>query len=176
MTHREPARRTPYRVRTRRIRVVWLLEALGIAYRLRPVDLPDVGNDPEFLEINPAGFIPALQHPTTLVMTASRADRASFGCENENDWTFFGNALFNNGLRTTTSLLDAFSAAKELIAGWEAKEKFKPSEPQIYVGEGIRPVLDRLARLSSADADARSRRCATSVSSAEQQASVHCNP
>src|SRR5437762_12564030 len=45
----------------RGFRVVWLLEELGVAYRLRPVDLLDVENDPEFLAINPAGFIPALQ-------------------------------------------------------------------------------------------------------------------
>ena len=45
----------------RGFRVVWLLEELGVAYRLRPVDLRAVDNDPDFLAINPAGFIPALQ-------------------------------------------------------------------------------------------------------------------
>jgi glutathione S-transferase len=46
----------------RGFRVVWLLEEMGLAYRLRPVDLlAGVENDPEFLAINPAGFIPALQ-------------------------------------------------------------------------------------------------------------------
>ena len=46
----------------RGFRVVWLLEEMGLAYRLRPVDLfAGVQNDPEFLAINPAGFIPALQ-------------------------------------------------------------------------------------------------------------------
>ena len=46
----------------RGFRVVWLLEEMGLAYRLRDVDLlAGVENDPEFLAINPAGFIPALQ-------------------------------------------------------------------------------------------------------------------
>lgn len=45
----------------RGFRVVWLLEEMGLAYRLRDVDLLNgVENDPEFLAINPAGFIPAL--------------------------------------------------------------------------------------------------------------------
>jgi len=45
----------------RGFRVVWLLEEMGIPYRLRPVDLlAGVENDPEFLAVNPAGFIPAL--------------------------------------------------------------------------------------------------------------------
>ncbi|CAN0185530.1 unnamed protein product, partial [Phaeothamnion confervicola] len=89
-------------------------------------------------------FIPALKHPGTIVMTASRADRASFGCSNEADWTFFGNALFNHGLRTGKSLTDAFAAAKILIAGWEAKERFVPSEPQIFVGAEAGSMLARL--------------------------------
>ena len=46
----------------RGFRVVWLLEEMGLAYRLRPVDLlAGAENDPEFLAINPAGFIPAIQ-------------------------------------------------------------------------------------------------------------------
>src|SRR5687768_15659627 len=46
----------------RGFRVVWLLEELGVPYRLRDVDmLAGVENDPEFLAINPGGFIPALQ-------------------------------------------------------------------------------------------------------------------
>jgi glutathione S-transferase len=46
----------------RGFRVVWLLEEMGLPYRLRPVDLlAGVDNDPEFLAVNPAGFIPAIE-------------------------------------------------------------------------------------------------------------------
>jgi glutathione S-transferase len=46
----------------RGFRVVWLLEEMGLPYRLRDVDLlAGVENDAEFLAINPAGFIPALR-------------------------------------------------------------------------------------------------------------------
>lgn len=46
----------------RGFRVVWLLEEMGLPYRLRPVDLlAGVRNDAEFLAINPAGYIPAIQ-------------------------------------------------------------------------------------------------------------------
>lgn len=45
----------------RGFRVIWLLEEMGLPYRLRDVDLlAGVENDPEFLAINPAGYIPAL--------------------------------------------------------------------------------------------------------------------
>ena len=46
----------------RGFRVVWLLEEMGLPYRLRDVDLlAGVKNDAEFLAINPSGFIPALR-------------------------------------------------------------------------------------------------------------------
>jgi glutathione S-transferase/3-isopropylmalate dehydratase len=46
----------------RGFRVVWLLEEMGLPYRLRDVDLlANLENDTEFLDINPAGFIPALR-------------------------------------------------------------------------------------------------------------------
>lgn len=45
----------------RGFRVVWLLEEMGIPYRLRPVDLlAGVEDDAEFLAANPAGFIPTI--------------------------------------------------------------------------------------------------------------------
>jgi glutathione S-transferase len=43
----------------RGFRVVWLLEEMGLAYRLRPVDLlAGLEDDTEFLAVNPGGFIP----------------------------------------------------------------------------------------------------------------------
>ncbi len=57
----------------RGFRVVWLLEEMGLPYRLRRVDLmAGVENDSEFLAINPAGFIPAFQD-TDVTMVESIA-------------------------------------------------------------------------------------------------------
>lgn len=53
----------------RGFRVAWLLEEMGLPYRLRDVDLlAGVKNDPEFLAINPAGFIPALRDGDTVMV------------------------------------------------------------------------------------------------------------
>ena len=63
----KPVKRAPHDIVTvlgegRGFRVVWLLEEMARAHRLRPVDLlAGVDNDTEFLAINPAGFIPAIQ-------------------------------------------------------------------------------------------------------------------
>lgn len=53
----------------RGFRVAWLLEELGLPYRLRQVDLLDgIENDHEFLAINPAGFIPAIVDGDTVMV------------------------------------------------------------------------------------------------------------
>lgn len=53
----------------RGFRVAWLLEEMGLPWRLRPVDmLAGVENDTEFMAINPAGFIPAIQDGDTVMV------------------------------------------------------------------------------------------------------------
>jgi Peptidase C13 family len=89
-------------------------------------------------------FIPLLKNDDTLIMTAASADKTSFGCSNEREWTYFGDALFNHALRNTRSLPDAFEEARELIKEWETKEGITPSEPQISMGTSISRVLDDL--------------------------------
>jgi Peptidase C13 family len=90
-------------------------------------------------------FIETLKTPHTLILAAARTDRPSFGCSNERSWTFFGDALFNRALRETRSFTDAFERAKTTVTGWERERKFDPSEPQIFVGDQIRPLLDAIA-------------------------------
>lgn len=46
---------------SRSIRVVWVLEEMGLPYRLRQVDMLAAERDPEFLSVNPADYIPAIQ-------------------------------------------------------------------------------------------------------------------
>ena len=53
----------------RGFRVAWLFEEMGLPYRLRQVDLlAGVEKDAEFLAINPAGFIPAIQDGDTVMV------------------------------------------------------------------------------------------------------------
>lgn len=92
-------------------------------------------------------FLPVLAKPDTLVMAAARADRSSFGCSNERDWTYFGDALFNHALRDTHSFTGAFDRAKALVGEWETTQKLSPaSEPQTGGGEGIAAKLEGIAR------------------------------
>ncbi|MDR3447899.1 MULTISPECIES: C13 family peptidase [unclassified Dyella] len=87
------------------------------------------------------GFVPSLQGPGTLVITAARADRSSFGCGSDSDITYFGHAWLVDGLNHTTDFMEAYRQASSEIAKWEAKDKLTPSEPQMSVGTGIAEQL-----------------------------------
>ena len=83
------------------------------------------------------GFIPALKDEKTLIMTASHADKVSFGCSEEADFTYFGNALFAQALNETDDLQHAFTLAKESVAEREQADGFEASEPQIWAPKGV---------------------------------------
>ncbi|MBX3486121.1 glutathione S-transferase family protein [Phenylobacterium sp.] len=46
---------------SRSIRVVWVLEEMGLPYEIRQVDMLAPVQDPAFLAVNPANYIPAIQ-------------------------------------------------------------------------------------------------------------------
>lgn len=89
------------------------------------------------------GFIPALRDARTLVVTAARADRSSFGCGSESDATYFGRAWLVDGLNRTTSFIDAYRIAADEISQWEDEDGETPSMPQIVEGDAIIPMLQR---------------------------------
>ncbi|WP_371233131.1 C13 family peptidase [Pseudomonas sp. QE6] len=78
------------------------------------------------------GFIPALKDDKTLIMTAARSDRVSFGCSEEADFTYFGDALFAKAFQQTDDLEEAFAQASNTVARREKEEQFEPSEPQLW--------------------------------------------
>ncbi|MHC8347659.1 C13 family peptidase [Pseudomonas sp. RT6P73] len=83
------------------------------------------------------GFIPALKDERTLIMTASRADRVSFGCSEEANFTYFGDALFAQALNQTDDLEHAFKLAKATVAERELADGFEASEPQIWAPKTV---------------------------------------
>ncbi|MFO1323705.1 MAG: C13 family peptidase [Burkholderiales bacterium] len=69
------------------------------------------------------GFIGPLQDERTLVIAAARHDRRSFGCADENEFTYFGRAFFKEALPATSSFAQAFAKAQALVAEWEARDR-----------------------------------------------------
>lgn len=82
-------------------------------------------------------FVPMLASETTAVFTAAAADRTSFGCAADRDWTFFGDAMINHALRQPVPLAKAGEDARALIAQWEKQGDVTPSQPQMSIGSGV---------------------------------------
>ncbi len=90
------------------------------------------------------GFIDALRDDSTMVITAARSDRTSFGCGSESEITYFGNAFLADALNSTTSLPLAFTKARSQVAEWEARDKeSEPSEPQFASSPSIEAKLEK---------------------------------
>lgn len=91
-------------------------------------------------------FIEPLRDDNTLIMTASAADRTSFGCGHDGTFTYFGNALIGRAMEKEFSMARAFEIAVRSIEKREKKEGLGPSKPQIRVGLAIGPVLQRIEK------------------------------
>ena len=87
------------------------------------------------------GFIKHLENSKTLLITAARADRNSFGCGHDGQYTYFGEAFFESGLKQGMTLVEAFEQAKLLIKAREKKEGFTHSLPQKKMGTEIAAKL-----------------------------------
>lgn len=87
------------------------------------------------------GFVTELSSPTSLVLTAARPDRSSFGCGVDSDITYFGEALLVHALNRTTSFAKAYAMAKARVAEREAETEYLPSEPQMAMGALMAPKL-----------------------------------
>ena len=97
------------------------------SFRLRPARIRAIGSDSSAKRKTKAA----------IVLTAADEKSTSFGCSNEREWTYFGDALFNHGLRPEVSLEEAFRAARETIAQWEARDGLQPSNPQAHFGPAL---------------------------------------
>ena len=117
----------------------WLDEA-GIKHRVLSISACFSGS-----------WIEDLESDDTLVMTASDADHTSYGCGKKSALTFFGRAMYDEQLRSSTlSFEQAHAAARKVIEKRE-KEAGKDdgySNPQISMGSAIKPRLEQMrARL-----------------------------
>jgi hypothetical protein len=100
---------------------------------------------------------PFLSDPGAVVLTAAGADRTSFGCEPNREWTYFGDALFNHALRGGAGLVESYNDALKLITAWEDDLRVKwqalpaaqkkqspepqPSNPQSNIGDAVETVV-----------------------------------
>jgi len=138
-----------------------LLEESGIKWKIIVISACYAG-----------GFIGPLTEDHTLIMTAADATHTSFGCGNQYDYTYFGEALFKDQLPHTYSFVDAFEKARRTIEAREISEKLTPSNPQMFVSPAMRAKLKRFEQ----ELQARDTRLASAkrgASSSESRSGTH---
>jgi Peptidase C13 family len=114
------------------------LEAAGIRWRVLVVSACYAGV-----------FLEELKSDTSAIITAADAEHSSFGCQDDRELTWFGEAFLKDSLPGSASLEQAFHKAAGLIARREEQEHQIHSNPQLYVG----PLMQRkLAELAPAPA------------------------
>lgn len=86
-------------------------------------------------------FIPELRNDFTIIITAAAADRASFGCSDDRDLTYFGEAFYRDALPASPDLRTAFQRTKSIISGREKAEDQEPSNPQAHFGRALERYL-----------------------------------
>ncbi|MDF2446201.1 MAG: peptidase family protein [Moraxellaceae bacterium] len=127
----------------------WPLELAGITPEWLRSTLDETGIKHRVIVLSACfsgGFIPVLQSPDTLVITAADATRSSFGCLDDAEMTYFGRAFFDEALRRKHSLRSAFETARASIQEREQAENFEPSEPQWWVGEQMQAELPEIEK------------------------------
>jgi hypothetical protein len=85
------------------------------------------------------GFIEPLKDDHTLIITAARKDRTSFGCADDNDFTYFSEAFFKEALPHSASFVEAFDKAKLLVTAREAADFRKAEEKRAAIKDAAEP-------------------------------------
>jgi hypothetical protein len=86
-------------------------------------------------------FIPALQKPDRMVLTAARPDRASFGCGESDKYPFFDDCFLSSA-PGAKDFIGLGSAVQTCVARKEKEVGAEPaSEPQMWIGPALRPFL-----------------------------------
>ena len=88
-------------------------------------------------------FVKPLSDDHTIVITAASKNRSSFGCSDQRDLTYFGEAFYRDALPHSADLRTAFETARKEIRRREKDEEFTPSKPQGYFG----PLMEEKLRV-----------------------------
>jgi hypothetical protein len=86
-------------------------------------------------------FVPALEAPNRMILTAARADRSSFGCGEADKYPYFDQCVLET-LPTVGNFAMLGTHVQACVAARETMEGMKPpSEPQLFIGAALRPDL-----------------------------------
>jgi hypothetical protein len=89
-------------------------------------------------------FIAPLADEQSIVITAAHRNRSSFGCSDDRELSYFGEAFYRDALPRAGSLREAFAVTRSAIFKREKSEGFKASKPQAHFGKLMESRLAEL--------------------------------
>lgn len=123
-----------------------VLDVMGKMYMISPSEMAALldeacPNRPTIVIISACFsgvFVPWLEGPQRMVITAARKDRSSFGCSSEDKYPFF-DACFLESVGTVRNFPALAPAIQSCVAGREVRmEMSPPSEPQVAIDGPLR--------------------------------------
>ena len=132
------------------------------------------------------GFVEPLSDDYTLVVTSSKADAPSFGCDGRTPPALFGDAFFQQGLGKGNSFESAFEIAKNRVAEREARGRlraavgaamvagFRDGREAQAIAQARRQRRDGAARQADIDGLGWPRRYASTISSMRTASIASC--
>ncbi len=86
-------------------------------------------------------FIDGLAGNDRMILTAARPDRSSFGCGESDRYPYF-DACFLDRAPSARDFVDLAARVRTCVAARETETGAKPpSEPQVWIGSALRPLL-----------------------------------
>lgn len=87
---------------------------------------------------------PELQAPNRMIFTAALPERSSFGCGEDDRYPYFDGCMLNALRGGAGSFLDMAQKTVTCVDRREQELRALPSQPQLFVGARIRPLLEAL--------------------------------
>ncbi|HEY2708465.1 MAG TPA: C13 family peptidase [Caulobacteraceae bacterium] len=90
-------------------------------------------------------FVPQMADANRMILTAARPDRSSFGCSESDKYPYF-DACMLQVLPNAHDFMALGPAVQACVAQRELETGMRPaSEPQLFIGAGLRPILPLMA-------------------------------
>lgn len=80
------------------------------------------------------GFVEPLKSPYTVIATAADHDSPSFGCSDDREFTYYGEAIFEQQMSRGIGIIEALDGARPIVSRMEKAQGYPPSNPQFWRG------------------------------------------
>jgi len=109
---------------------------------------------------------PVMQRPNRIILTAAAADRTSFGCSSENQYTYWDGCVIDN-LAQSDNWNALYGAVQRCVEIKESQQRFTPSLPRAFFGDSIAglrtPVALPAAVATTGNVETAASRCAVAT-------------